>query len=288
MSASANAVAEGGRTPEFVRWTLAHACPLREEYRWTDPEQTERLLRPVRAAGDARREGRCLNGIVFHHRPTRDEPIEQVRGFLVEEALAVFGGEGHVAATCGACPANAVSALRATWAGCYGMFYLADAAGFHAAVERALREAQTEEMPALVQTNPPWYGFWLQSPLLPTHAHSLKVILERVVRASPEAAPLLDEFLIGLSASLETQLPMYATLIPSGRLQDGRWRLDSHCRRCKAPRPLGDRMCQVCALPGEVCAGRTRMVQGERPYHPLIRQLGAERLSHLLQAFALQ
>jgi hypothetical protein len=211
-----------------------------------------------------------------------DEPLEQVRGFILEEALAVFGGQGQVAANCNACPANAFTSQRPAWAGCYGMFYLAEAPAFHAAVEIAHRELGLGEPPSTMKTNPPWYGFWLESPLCEATIEFLLVLFDRIVNTQHRTAPHLEEFVAGLQASLQSGLPMYATLIPSGRLQGGHWKLDSHCRRCRAPRPLGDRICQVCGLAGEVCAGRTRKVQGNRPFSPLIRQLGASRLTAII------
>ncbi|MBW3596475.1 MAG: hypothetical protein KY475_04275, partial [Planctomycetes bacterium] len=53
-------------------------------------------------------------------------------------------------------------------------------------------------------------------------------------------------------------------------------------------RPLRDPRCRVCGVRGEVCAGRTRKVQGRRPYHPLARQLGQHKLHELIAAYNLR
>ena len=49
-------------TPEHVRWSLAYACPLRDGDDWQRPARTERQLRPLRAVGDAQRDGPRVDG----------------------------------------------------------------------------------------------------------------------------------------------------------------------------------------------------------------------------------
>jgi hypothetical protein len=275
------------RTPEFVRWTIARPCPLREEYRWTDPEQTERLLRPVRGASEALSEERVHREVVFQSAPPIHGELEQVRGFLLDEALSVFGGMDRVRATCGECPANALHKGKDLWAGCYGMFYLAEADRFHRGIEDSAQRigASATVRGAFHNTSPLWYGFWIDAPIEEEQAHLLLAILTPVAEEAPSAALFLDEFLAGLRASLEAGLPMYAGFIPAGRLQDGAWKLDPHCKRCGAPRSLGGGACRVCGVRGEECAGRTRKIRGERPYAPLIRQLGATRLATLVEEY---
>jgi hypothetical protein len=275
------------RTPEFVRWTIARSCPLRQEYRWTDPEQTERLLRPVRAAGDAIREGRVFQGVAFAETPPIASEPEQIRGFLLGEVLASFGGEQQVAAACEACSANVFARQQATWAGCYGMFHLADPKVFHGVVEDSLRRSQAEQQirAAFHCVSPAWYGFWIDSPITEERARIFLTLLGPVVKQFPESAPALDEFLVALQVSLEIGLPMYAKLIPAGRRRDGVWKLHPHCGRCGAPRTVGGGPCRVCGVRGHECAGRTRNVRGERPYGPLVRQLGAGRLARLVEEY---
>jgi hypothetical protein len=275
------------RTPEFVRWTIARPCALRDEYRWTDPEQTERLLRPVRAAGEAIHQGRTFDGVAFASFPPVAGELQHVRGFLLDETLAVFGGRDCVAAACDACPANASSLPQRGWAGCYGMFYLDDADAFHAAVEHALRDnpAGAAIRRSFHEASPLWYGFWIESPLIEERASRLLAVLTSVVERAPNAAPSLAEFLVALQVSLESRLPMYARLVPAGRRRNGAWKLDPHCKRCGAPRVLGGGPCGACGVRGEECAGRTRKVRGERPYAPLIKQLGAENLARLISEY---
>jgi hypothetical protein len=275
------------RTPEFVRWTIARPCMLREEYCWTDPELTERLLRAVRAAGDVIQEGRMLDGVAFASPPPIDGEWDQVQGFLLGEALSVFGGADFVAAACAACPANALARRRPVWAGCYGMFHLADAEAFHAAVDDSLGENPPGVAIRRVfyEAAPLWYGLWIDSPIIEEKARLLLALLTSVAQRAPDAAPSLDEFLDALRVSLETGLPMYARLIPAGRRLNGAWKLDPHCKRCGAPRTIGGGPCRVCGVRGEECAGRTRKVRGARPYAPLIKQLGADKLAWLIREY---
>jgi hypothetical protein len=275
-------------TPEFVRWTLGRPCPLREDYDWTDPEHTERLLRPVREVGRARREGRTVEGVALLDPPPLAEPYEAALGFVIEEALAVFGGEAEVISACGACPANAAALVSPdALAGCYGMFYLAGAAALHEAVEDSIagRQRNRDFEDAFPDWRPRWYGFWLTSPLSGPQMSLLIAILEEVHAKASSAAPGLGEFLRGLGVSRDRGLPLYVRLIPSGRQTGDQWKLDSHCRRCRAPRPLRDPKCRVCGVRGEVCAGRTRNIQGRRPYQPLIRQLGPQKLRELVEYY---
>ncbi len=53
-SVSRKAVSDIQTTPEFVRWTLAQICALRDETDVTDPEQAERQLRSLRELSMAR------------------------------------------------------------------------------------------------------------------------------------------------------------------------------------------------------------------------------------------
>ena len=50
-------------TPEFLRWTLAVACKLKDFAQWKNPDKVERHLRAVRVCETAIREGRVLDGI---------------------------------------------------------------------------------------------------------------------------------------------------------------------------------------------------------------------------------
>jgi hypothetical protein len=259
---------------------------LREDYDWTDPEQTERLLRPVRAVDDAYRADRVREGIALQKLPAADTPLDQIYGFRIEETLAVFGGEAAVQRSCPTCPANALAiGAQPVLAGCYGVVYLDDPATFHAAIDEIAQRARLSEASesCFGAIRPRWYGLWLRERIDPATCELLLAIFEDAGEAASEAAPGLVELIAAVRVSLDTGLPLYTRLIPRGRRLQYGWKLDSHCKRCKAPRPISDPVCQVCGLRGDVCAGRTRKVRGSRPYYPLLRQIAPERVRALAE-----
>jgi hypothetical protein len=283
-----NSATQGEATPEFVRWTIAQPCPLREESNWRDPEQTERLLRPVREVGEARRQGRAFQGVVFQDAPAMRKPLDAICGFIIEQSLAYFGGEERVASQCDGCPANALARDRSSsLAGCYGMFYLADAELILSQVERlvACRSDNLEPTARFEKTQPAWYGLWISTPWCNAQIQELLAIFDAVFAETPHAAPGLGQFLLGLRVSQEVGLPMYARLLPAGTRLPHAWKIGSHCKKCKAARPLRDPECKVCGLRGDVCEGRTRKVHGSRPHYPLVRQLGAAQVQALTEAY---
>src|SRR5688572_19476544 len=93
------------RTPPFVRWTLARACPLREFDDPFDPNRSDRLLRAARTYSNALAEGRVCRGIVVA-RESAASPHAQ--GFSIDSALEPLGGVHGLEQVCGECPANAI------------------------------------------------------------------------------------------------------------------------------------------------------------------------------------
>src|SRR5690606_12022856 len=157
----------------------------------------ERLLRSVRAVGDARREGRIYHGIAFRESPPLCDVLEEVRGFIVDEALALFGAESEIVALCSECPANVAGQATPTLAGCYGMFYSADAAAFHRVVSHAVEELNldTELHHAFPHTNPWWYAFWITPQLNETQCQCLVKLFAAIAERTQHTAPGLNEFL---------------------------------------------------------------------------------------------
>src|SRR5262245_30001266 len=90
------------QTPEFVRWALARACPLREFDKWDHPEQVERRLRPLRSYAEAAAEGRVFEGICVSREvsPSGSDWLSAT-GFRASEVLDAYGGHGYVQDLCG-------------------------------------------------------------------------------------------------------------------------------------------------------------------------------------------
>ena len=94
-------------TPEFVLWTLARPCGLREPTEETDPERAIRRLHALQACGAAlfeRREfeGICIEAAATSRATCPGEPL----GFRADEILEAYGGTGWVQSQCASCPAN--------------------------------------------------------------------------------------------------------------------------------------------------------------------------------------
>ena len=76
-----------GTTPEFIRWALAHECPLRDFPKWKDPNKTERHLRAIRVYQNAVQESRVLDGIAIEPLVSSDVVPNEVLGFRVDDVF---------------------------------------------------------------------------------------------------------------------------------------------------------------------------------------------------------
>ena len=103
-------VAIFGPTPQFVRWAIAHPCPLRSLDLEKLPDTTFRQLRGIRELSNGVVENRIVESICLHPDSTSAD-VESARGFPAEEILEAFGSHEQVQECCGDCPANAVSVL---------------------------------------------------------------------------------------------------------------------------------------------------------------------------------
>ncbi|MCH8043264.1 MAG: hypothetical protein IID44_06050 [Planctomycetes bacterium] len=265
-------------TPEHVRWSLAHACPLRDGDDWQRPDRTERQLRPLRELGEAQLEGRCIDGIcITPETAGGGVSPDDLWGFSAEEVAQAYGGLDHVKELCRECPANTTVQL----AGCFGCFNVpAPAAEFHEAVEAVLREDDLREPfdAAFSRTRPRWYAMWIDEV---ADAEQLKM-LRRVAAGLVARNPSLSELLRSIEVSIETSVPLHVTLVPGGQHEGHRWTVDAHCWRCKAPRTAASRSCGVCGQHGRATPPRVRNARGRRPYQPLDNFLSPDRIEQLL------
>jgi hypothetical protein len=255
-------------TPEFLLWSIEHACPLRGFESGRDPERIERQLRGVRAVSDARREGRVFEGLCL------DPPD----GFRIDDALAHLGGLEGVDAACGACPVNVPR--DGALAGCYGLVPLpADEQTAHREIERAAERAELADEIArhFPPTVPTWYGLWIASPLSATQAAVIEQLLAAVTSDDVALCAGLADLRAGLVAARSAAAAVHVRLFPRGRVEGTWWRLEIHCPHCRAPwRNEQCRQCRVCGYVGHPAPQKKRRVRGRRPYFPLGRLLGEE------------
>ena len=108
-----------GQTPQFVRWAIRKACPLRELSE-NLADDSFRQLRGLRAFSVGRAEGRVVDGVCIHPAASAKK-VDEARGFFAAEVLDAHGGEHQVDQCCHGCEANALAdAVPGVWAGCYG------------------------------------------------------------------------------------------------------------------------------------------------------------------------
>ena len=103
-----------GPTPEFVRWSVDRACEIRQPLTDPTPRRCEQFLRPLRAIGEALRDGRVVDDIAVAREATESigprgpigpinslNPIDSIEpaewiGFRVSEVAAYYGGLARV------------------------------------------------------------------------------------------------------------------------------------------------------------------------------------------------
>ena len=259
------------KTPEFLLWSLAERCPLRELIPVDEPDQVERHLRAAQCYSNALREGRIWEGIA----------VAPPLGFRVADSLALYGGEQSLAAACDGCPANTARRLEpAGMAGCFGLLPLPEnAALVHAAAAEALVMAGAERRTPFPATTPAWYGLWMQSPLGQAEARHLTPALATVFASSRAG----DDFLAALAIAGAQPIPLHVMLYPPGEVVGTWWRLAPHCPRCRAVwHEPKSRRCGVCQYAGHPAPDKKRHARGTRPYFPLDRLLGAEKAVEFL------
>ncbi len=254
-------------TPEFLLWSLARRCPLREAD-LDVPAAAHRELRNLRAFAEARAEDRIEAGWCV-----RQDSPGQRWGFPAEEVLAYYGGVSAVEAACGGCEANICLESGAGLAGCYGILPVVgrlSGSDIRPSVEAAILEQSLLERAErqFLATAPAWYGLWATSPLTAAQLEILIPLLGTVCR-DPLAGTEVQRLNLALRAANEHELPLFVECHPAGEVRGRRWFVEPHCPRCQATTAADWRFCRVCRRQGGPLAARRRMAMGERPYRPL-------------------
>lgn len=262
------------RTPHFVRWSLPLVCALREDTDVTDPEQTERQLRSLRTYSDCVARGREYEGVCV----SEEDPS---RGFASEEVLLAYGGREFVAQLCPACPSNILRGQPSSGlAGCFGMLVLDEA--LTSALTRLLQEKELQQQVTnhFLATTPAHWGLWTSDALTESQVMVMQSVVGALATQSEHCE--VNELLTALSLAREQASTIHLRLYPTGESDAHAWRLDPHCRRCKATMPERGRFCSVCLLEAHAEPPRRRKVRGGRPYVPLATFLGESGAQALL------
>lgn len=244
-------------TPEFLCWAIERQCSLREMLPENQPDKVERHLRAARMTADALFEQRVVNDLATSS--------DGAMGFRVSEAIALYGGEEQLRATCSPCPAN-VAALSQTpsYAGCFGMFPVPEPA------EVFWDKLQPADGELFAPTTIPWYGWWLQSPLSPAQCRSLAGTFAAAAGDEPlaENRPLL-ELATALKLCAERELAFSCRLYPEGEIDGVWWNLKEHCPVCRASWRVAQGRCGMCGQTRAPANPVKRRVRGTRPYRLL-------------------
>lgn len=232
-----------------VRWSLERSCPYREGDGWELPDKTHEQLAELvklnkRLGMDF--EGICVTSNTEIYFSAEDFFFIPDRGYRVEDAFEPYGGVEAALDQCGTCPVNVdfEEEPNKRLAGCHGEFKIvSDHPLFSPVVQEAIKNRGLENKVAerFPKTNPPWYGFWMRSPLLRPQAQVLLPLLDEVFAHYAYGVHEGEErFLEALNLVSATGIfPMHVTLLPP-ESSDKFGFLGYHCPACKAPSPDGE------------------------------------------------
>ncbi len=295
-----------GRTPEFIRWALAHECALRDFPKWKDPNRTERHLRAIRVYQNAVKQDRVFDGVAVESIESDVVIVDEVLGFRVHDVFEFYGNPESVANTCQSCPANALQQIDSSaWVGCYGLMPVSDivlpdlvetvpqgSIDLRIVLEEVLRQNSIladQIHQAFSKTTPNWYGLWISRiPSRKQRKIQLEVV-EAILELVPcPVTPPWEVFRRGLRLSVEKDIPLHVQLVPEAETDGVYWFVDSHCGRCGAishTQTHTGTQCLVCKNEGRPRERQRRFVRGKRPYWKISRFLGAGRTREFLKEF---
>lgn len=298
-----------GTTPEFIRWALAHECPLRDFPKWKDPNKTERHLRAIRVYQNAVQESRVLDGIAIEPLVSSDVVPNEVLGFRVDDVFEFYGDPSSVASICEPCPANAVRQSDSqAWVGCFGLMPVSNIVLPDLVDEVPVGTVDLREQLGLLltqqphleesirtcfpRTSPEWYGLWISRvPSIKQRQIQLQVVNELLKVVPCAITPPWEAFQSALRLSVDRKIPLHIQLVPEAVTDGVYWYVDQHCGRCCAISTAlthTGQQCQVCKNEGRPREPQRRFVRGKRPYWKMTRFLGAEGTSKYLERYLKQ
>ena len=294
-------------TPEFLRWTLAVACKLKDFSQWKNPDKVERHLRAVRVCETAIREGRVLDGICVAAGQGVEDSANTL-GFRIADVVESFVSLEAIAGTCEKCPANAIKELHPLAnAGCFGLMPITNIDVYPVGETTVLGGTNLQQLLDEVlldnfelssritryfpPTRPAWYGLWIpDSPALQQRQIQLEVMDELLVSVTDTQVNLAWKlFTAALRISVKHDFEIRIELCPAGVRDNVNWTVPEHCCRCHAPwKPdLRKSMssCQICKHQGHPNKRHQGFVQGKRPYWKLSQFLGEQQAALFLEQY---
>lgn len=280
-----------GPTPEHVRWTLVHNCPLRAGTDVSDPDQTERLLRALPHLSLARVSDTAVGSLVL-----RERVNGQFVAFDANQASVPFGGEEQIDRCCRDCPAN-VKGTKTMWSQCFGTVALPVDPVRRARLlnyfDNPPENERTERLARRVVENR-WHKMWssFQEGSSPVASDELLTIAsdiwfhEEIVSASEKSTWMLF-FLALFQTTNQPNLRMAISLHPAGVTYERTWQVDPHCIRCKATwRNERRQSCEMCGHQGGRQPSRTRKRIGTRPFRPIEDFVPADQVPAIIQEWS--
>ncbi len=295
-------------TPEFVAWCVVRRCGLRQRFEVADPLATERHLKGLRAASEARHAGRVIGDWCLARRDASendarendDRPADDVlRGFSWTEVTAGFGGSDRIDSDCARCPANLLPLADGRsrgWAGCFGWLVLD-----RGLTDLPIRLFADEPAVTPAAAADRWAALLSSSPLVGSRALDAANRLQQIATRrcdkpkaadSPErgsepigsAEPLI-EALRNASQVTGDDVDGAVALrhLPAGIVDGRSWTWPSRCRRCLAAKPVGGR-CSRCGDDLPPLTPVRRRSRGNRPYRDLGEVLSERELAELRAA----
>ena len=312
-------VAVLGPTPQFLRWSIDHACSIRVGGDTASPDATFRQLRGVREFAMGQAEGRVVENICLHTSACSDQP-ELAMGFTESEVLSVFGGRDTIENCCSSCKANtnALDSGDPLWAGCYG-WLTADGSSIASLADGEDVNESADDLPApsedmlikeiefaikmlnlgsLIETNfakasPAWFSFWQNPTLTIPQLLLLEKVFSTALRrhessGDPDFVDDLLRFIDALTLCHRHNLKLNVELVPRGHSDGVTWTIFARCPRChhgvSSPAETWQ-ACPACGHESPPSGERKSKVLGLRPYVNLNRVLGTDRTVSLLKRY---
>lgn len=293
-----------GPTPQFVRWAIAHPCPLRELDLEALPETTFRQLRAARALSDGFKDGRIFEGVCVHPTVDMKTSAETARGFPIDEVFEVFGSEQVLDECCGTCPANALGSGTRKWAGCYGWLPSSSTWDINTASEPNNDGAPPcEDLPQMFEDAIKlnhlepyklafenhvnfWHGIWQPLVLSGTRLRVLREVLEDLFVSKSEPGSHFEHLVNAIKCCVESELSLHVELVPRGYSDGSHWTIVSNCPDCKAAQEPGIKTCSGCGRVGSPAESRKLKVLGFHPFLLLRHLWGLETTSNFVERYA--